>query len=77
MAGLYLDTPNIQATIDLAVNQLLEKMREVPGFSDSLRSAEAHRQDLAGIRAIPSAEEGPEPDASVAIDDENSDDEEH
>lgn len=53
MAAQFLGTASLQDTIDLAVCELLERMREVEGFSAALAAAERSQQGRAGVRTLP------------------------
>jgi hypothetical protein len=52
MAAQFLGTRNLQDTIRLAVDELLERMRQVAGFEEALRAAEAHQRNRAGVRSL-------------------------
>jgi hypothetical protein len=54
MAKLFLGTKSLQETIDVAVQELLKRLRTEPGFEDALRAAEASRRREAGnVRDLP------------------------
>lgn len=53
MAQHFLGTRSLQETIDLAVRELLERLREEPGFEEALEAAEASRRRRAGIPELP------------------------
>lgn len=63
-AALFTDANGLQGVIDLAVTEFLERMRDVPGFADTLTNAEKHQQLRAGIRRMPDVPSRPEGRAS-------------
>lgn len=51
-AALFTGAGNLQAVIDLAVDEFLDRVREEPGFTDTLINAENSQRRRAGIREI-------------------------
>jgi hypothetical protein len=51
-AALYTGCDNIQAVLDLAVAEFLERMRREEGFRETLVSAERAQQRRAGVRRL-------------------------
>lgn len=52
-AALFTGTTGLQGVIDLAVTEFLDRMRDVPGFTDTLSKAETSQQRRAGVRQLP------------------------
>lgn len=51
-AGLFRGTSTLQDTIALAVEEFLERTREVEGFTDALRAAEDNIRRQAGVPRV-------------------------
>jgi hypothetical protein len=51
-AALYSGCDNLQAVLDMAVAEFLDRMRQEPGFRETLTSAERARQRRAGVRRL-------------------------
>lgn len=47
-AGLFSDEVGMQAIIDVAVQEFLDRMRQTEGFSDAVKAAAASRARLRG-----------------------------
>lgn len=62
-AALYTGHANLQAVLDLAVEQFLDGMKRVEGFRETLRNAEREQQRRAGVRTV--LPEGAGPDESA------------
>jgi hypothetical protein len=58
MAAQFLGTQTTQQTINIAVDELLARLRKVPGFEAALAAAEGHRRARAGIPRIPGGSDG-------------------
>jgi hypothetical protein len=52
-AALYVGCDNLQAVLDLAVGEFLDRLRQVEGFEETLRSAELQQQRRARVRRLP------------------------
>jgi hypothetical protein len=52
-AELFTGAAGLQGVIDLAVTEFLDRMRAVPGFTDTLVHAENSQQHRAGVRQLP------------------------
>lgn len=52
MAATFIGTSSLQDTIAVAVEEFLEKMRQVEGFQAALRAAETSQQKRAGVRTV-------------------------
>lgn len=52
MAATFVGTTSLQDTIALAVNEFLDGMRHVEGFTQALRAAEKTQQSRAGVRTV-------------------------
>lgn len=57
VAGTFVGTKNLQETINLAVDEFLDRQRQVRGFLDALEAAEASQRERAGVPTIPGAQE--------------------
>ena len=57
MAGRFTGHETLQAVIDLAVGEFLDRMRKEPGFNEALSAAEQSQRRRAGV---PSATPDPE-----------------
>ncbi|EFG77110.1 hypothetical protein HMPREF0591_2978 [Mycobacterium parascrofulaceum ATCC BAA-614] len=56
MAGPFIGSANLQETIDTAVGEFLDRMRQVPGYAAALLAAENSQRTRAGVRDINSDE---------------------
>jgi hypothetical protein len=52
-AALYTGCDNIQAVLDIAVAEFLDRMRREEGFRETLVSAERAQQRRAGVHRLP------------------------
>jgi hypothetical protein len=52
-AALFTGADGLQAVIDLAVDDFLDHLRTVPGFTDALAAAEAHQRHRSAITELP------------------------
>lgn len=52
VAAAFVGTTSLQDTITLAVTDFLARMREIDGFTETLRAAERHQQRRAGVRSV-------------------------
>jgi hypothetical protein len=52
-AALYVGCENLQAVLDLAVGEFLDRLKQVEGFAETLRTAELQQQRRAGVRRLP------------------------
>lgn len=52
MAQAFTGTTTIQAVIDVAVGEFLERLWKAPGFSEALVHAEAEQQRRAGVTTL-------------------------
>jgi hypothetical protein len=52
-AALYVGCENLQAVLDLAVREFLDRMKQVQGFEETLRTAELQQQRRAGVGQLP------------------------
>lgn len=57
MAQIFLGTRSLQETVDIAVSELLDRLRSEPGFTDALAAAEASQRRRAGVPALPSRDD--------------------
>jgi hypothetical protein len=52
-AALFTGIDGLQDVIDLAVEQFLDQMHTVPGFTEALAAAETIQRRRSGVREIP------------------------
>src|SRR5260370_40775428 len=52
MAALFTGQESLQDVINLAVTEILDRLRGVPGFLESLTAAEREQQRRAGVRPL-------------------------
>lgn len=61
LAQSFVGARNLQAVISIAVSEFLMRMRDVPGYSDATKAAEASQRARAGVRSLGSAQSEQEP----------------